>query len=122
METYDVVRGYLDPPLWQTEIDSWSREYGDPAIIRYPTNRARFMAAVERFRTDLIEGKLRHTGDERLTRHVLAAQVREARGGYWLDKTVDKIDAAIAAVLAYEARCDALAAGYGRRSAIPVSF
>ena len=39
--------------------------------------------------------------------------MREARGGYWLTKarpgSPDKIDAAVAAVLAYEARADALA-------------
>jgi phage terminase large subunit-like protein len=111
MEHFDVVRGYFDPPLWQTEIDGWTREYGDEAVARYPTNRSRFMQACERFRTDVIEGAIVHNSDERLTRHVLNAQVREVRGGYWLDKpvTAEKIDLAIAAVLAYEARCDALA-------------
>lgn len=71
------------------------------------------MQATERFRTDLISGGVRHNGDDRLTRHVLNAQMREARGGYWLDKATskDKIDVAIAAVLAYEARCDAIVAG-----------
>ena len=29
----------------------------------------------------------RHTGDATLTRHVLSAQIREVRGGYWLTKT-----------------------------------
>lgn len=112
MEEYAVVRGYFDPPLWQSEIDSWAREYGDPAITRYPTNRSRFMGAVERFRTDLLGEGIPHTGSEVLTRHVLNAQMREVRGGYWLDKgaAAEKIDAAVAAVLAYEARCDAIAA------------
>jgi phage terminase large subunit-like protein len=113
METFDVVRGYFDPPLWQTEVDTWAREYGEPAVMRYPTNRIRFIQASERFRTDLIagDGGPCHHGDERLTRHVLNAQVRETRGGYWLEKSAagEKIDLAIAAVLAYEARCDALA-------------
>lgn len=113
METFRVVRGYFDPPLWYTEIDGWSMTYGEPEVMRYYTNRSRFMGAVERFRTDLIAGKVKHNGDERMTRHVLNAQVREVRGGYWLDKatSVDRIDIAIAAVLAYEARCDAIAAG-----------
>jgi phage terminase large subunit-like protein len=116
METFDVVRGYFDPPLWQSEIDAWAREYGEPAIVRYPTNRARFMQAAERFRTDVIEGHVHHAEDERLTRHVLNAQVREARGGYYLDKSssTEKIDLAVAAVLAYEARCDVIAAARER--------
>lgn len=115
MERYNVLRGYFDPPLWRSEIDTWAREFGDKAVRRYETNRQKFMGAVERFRTDVTAGNLSHTGTEVLTRHVLNAQTRETRGGYWLTKdrpgSDHKIDAAIAAVLAYEARCDALAAG-----------
>jgi phage terminase large subunit-like protein len=115
MEVYRVARGYFDPPLWQSEIDGWAREFGDLAVMRYPTNRARMMGAVERFRTDLVAGRIPQGGDATLTRHVLNAQIREARGGYWLTKNYDgspdKIDAAVAAVLAYEARCDAVAEG-----------
>lgn len=126
MERYKVVRGYFDPPLWQTEIDEWAREYGDEVVVRYPTNRGRMMAATERFRTDLIAGKIRHAGDEALTRHVLNAQIRDARGGYWLTKSrrdsPDKIDAAVAAVLAYEARADVLATRRARRPAQLVTF
>ena len=115
MERYDVVRGYFDPPLWQTEIDGWAREFGEPAVLRFHTNRSRMPPAVERFRTDVSAGDLPHVADPVLTKHVLNAQMREARGGYWLAKTrpssPDKIDAAVAAVLAYEARADALATG-----------
>ncbi|HEX3453260.1 MAG TPA: terminase large subunit [Gaiellaceae bacterium] len=112
MEEYAVVRGYFDPPLWQSEIDAWAREYGDPAITRYPTNRSRFMGAVERFRTDLLAEGIPHVTSEVLTRHVLNAQMRAVRGGYWLEKgaAAERIDAAVAAVLAYEARCDAIGA------------
>lgn len=114
-EDYRVVRAYFDPPLWQSEIDGWAREYGEARVLRYATNRGRMQSATERFRTDVKAKRLLHSGDPRLTRHVLNAQVREARGGYWLAKSrpgsPDKIDAAVAAVLAYEARADALAAG-----------
>ena len=114
METFKVRRGYFDPPLWQSEIDEWARQYGEPAVLRFHTNRSRMMAAVERFRTDLSAGTVIHADDEALTRHVLNTQIREARGGYWLAKarpgSPDKIDLAVAAVLAYEARCDARAA------------
>jgi len=114
MERYSVRRGYFDPPLWQSEIDEWAREYGD-LVLRYNTNRTRMMGATERFRTDVLAGRVKHPGDATLTRHVLNAQVREARGGYWLRKNYqgspDRIDAAVAAVLAYEARADVLAGG-----------
>ena len=29
MDEYAVVRGYFDPPLWQSEIDAWAHEFGD---------------------------------------------------------------------------------------------
>jgi phage terminase large subunit-like protein len=110
MTTYRVARGYFDPPLWQSEIDAWARDFGDTAVMRFHTNRARMMGAVERFRTDIAANRVPHTYDDRLTAHVLTAQMREVRNGYWLAKNrSDKIDAAIASVLAYEARCDATA-------------
>jgi phage terminase large subunit-like protein len=110
---YDVVRGYFDPPLWQSEIETWTREYGSPAVTSWATNSSRMIHAVERFRTDLVAEKLIHTGDAVLNAHVMNARTREVRGGYWLtkDREASKIDAAIAAVLAYEARSDAVAAG-----------
>ena len=84
------------------------------------------MSAVERFRTDVTTERLHHTGDSTLTRHVLNAQTRETRGGgYWLTKdrpgSKHKIDMAVAAVLAYEARADALA-GNDARSRVPLSW
>lgn len=126
MENYRVMAGYFDPPLWRTEIDAWSREFGDKAVTRYETAKARMMGAVERFRTDVATERLHHTGDPTLTRHVLNVQTREARGGgYWLTKdrpgSPHKIDAAIAAVLAYEARADVMA-GQGTRSRVPYSW
>ncbi len=123
-ERFRVVRFYCDPPLWQTEIDSWARDFGSEIVVRYPTNRSRFMAALERFRTDVANGSIPHEDDAALTRHIFAAQMRDVRGGYWLDKatTSDRIDAAIASVLAYEARSDVNASGWRPRSKVPVSF
>jgi phage terminase large subunit-like protein len=126
MDRYKVLRGYFDPPLWRSEIDGWARQYGDRAVQRYETARSRMMGAVERFRTDVATERLMHTGDTTLTSHVLNAQTREARGGgYWLTKdrpgSAHKIDLAIAAVLAYEARADVLASGESR-SRVPMSW
>ena len=126
MERYRVMRGYFDPPLWRSEVDVWASEFGDTAVARFETSRSRMMGAVERFRTDVLTERLHHTGDATLTRHVLNCQTREARGGgYWLAKdrpgSKHKIDAAVAAVLAYEARADVIAGG-GARSRVPMSW
>jgi hypothetical protein len=125
MERYTVVRGFFDPPLWRSEIDGWAREFGDKAVAKYETSQSKMMGAVERFRTDVAAGTLRHSGDVTLTRHVLNVQTREARGGYWLAKdrpgSPHKIDAAIAAVLAYEARAQVFAKG-DNRSRVPMSW
>jgi hypothetical protein len=125
---YRVLRFYPDPPYWQTEIASWARRYGDRTVTPWATNRGTQMsAAVERFQTDAIAGVLSHDGDPRLRRAVLSAHVRQVRTGLWVEKATanspDKIDACIAAILAYEARNDSVAAGEGRpRSRVPISL
>lgn len=127
-DRFSVVRFYPDPPFWQSEIQRWAHNYGDRVVIPWATARATQMgAAVERFRTDTIAGKLTHDGGALLRRHVLSAHMRKVRTGYWIEKashnSPDKIDAAVASVLAYEARNDALDAGVGRvRSKVPISL
>jgi phage terminase large subunit-like protein len=117
MDRYEVVRGYFDPPLWQSEVENWVSEYGQPAVTPWFTKSSKMIHAVERFRTDLCAKNFSHVTmadlGPKLSAHVMNARTREVRGGYWLGKARDaaKIDAAIAAVLAYEARCDAIAAG-----------
>jgi phage terminase large subunit-like protein len=81
--------------------------------MRYPTNTAKVGVAVERFRTDLLADQLRHVPNETLTEHALNTQTVEGRYGVKLSKpgAGRRIDAAMAAVLAYAARADAIAAG-----------
>ena len=123
-EDYGVVRFYADPPYWQSEVETWAAEFG--AVVRpWHTSRERAMgAALERFRTDARKGELRHDGSPILARHVDNARTAETRSGYRLEKSARraKIDAAVAAVLAYEARADAAAAGEGRRRSRTLTF
>ena len=113
MDTYVVRRAYLDPPYWQSEIDGWAREWGS-VIAPWATNRpAPMSSAVERWHTDAVAGAFTLSGDRRLRVHLLNAHRERTRAGYWLTKdqkgSPHKIDLAVAAVLAYEARNDALA-------------
>lgn len=127
-DRFEVVAFYADPPHWQDYVDRWSREFGTKLQVRasqqrpleWWTNRPRLMAdALERFHDAVIEHRLAHDGDVTLTRHVLNARRRVGRSGLTISKehpkSSHKIDAAMAAVLAYEARADAVALGVGAK-------
>jgi phage terminase large subunit-like protein len=79
-------------------------------------------SALEGFSTAMREGLLHHDGDPKLTRHLGNARrkdlpERDEQGQpFWLIQKArpdspQKIDLAMAAVLAWEARTDAIAAG-----------
>lgn len=114
----DVARLYCDPRDWQTEIDEWALTYGEKVVIVWPTNRITQMhASLERFVTDLTTGRLTHDGCEVTARHIGNTRkllrpgekyiIGKPQGAYH-----QKIDAAVASVLAHEAACDARAAGW----------
>lgn len=115
-DRYRLVRVYLDPPLWKTEIEEWALRFGEQVFIQWETYRPVAMhAALERFTTDLSELRFSHDGDKTTRIHVGNAR-RAARPNerYVLTKPSDgeKIDMAMSSVLAHEARCDAVAAGW----------
>lgn len=127
MNTYRVLRCYMDPPFWQTDIARWKREYGEPPISDWLTASSKIGPALERFRTDTITGDLTHNGDPTLSRHVVNARMEKSRQSYKLTKpgrqSMERIDCAMAAVLAYEARNDAKAAGEDKpRSKTMIAF
>ena len=123
---YDVWRLYADPPYWQSWIAQWA---GDPAlgptkVIEWWTHRHKPMAyALRNFETAIKSAELSHDGDTRLARHLgnsrrqaLPGQRDEQGLPLWLirkerPESPHKIDLAMAAVLSWEARTDALAAG-----------
>jgi phage terminase large subunit-like protein len=75
--------------------------------------------AIEQLEGAIRNGDMTHDGSYALTRHVLAARRRLSGGKLQLSKESDyspnKIDAAVAAVLAWQARLDAVSAGIGTR-------
>lgn len=127
-ERFDVVAFYADPAHWQDYIDKWTTEFGARLRVRasqkHPvewwTNRpTAVVAALKRFHDAVAEGRLTHDGSTQLRRHVLNARRRVSRTGITISKEYPgsprKIDAAMASVLAYEARGDAVAAGFARQ-------
>ncbi len=116
-ERFRIVRLYADPRDWQTEIESWARLIGDEVVAEWPTNQStRMHAALDRFETDLVSGALTHDGCPVTARHVGNARKLAKPGDrYILGKPSEaqKIDAAMASVLAHEAAADARAEGWG---------
>ncbi len=124
LERWDVRRLYADPALWQDYLASWMALH--PGVVEWWTNRRKAMAeAIERFETAARASEMTHDGNLTLRRHVLAARRNETTVGTLLrkdrPKSPHKIDAAIAAVLAWEARADEVATGI-RRSKQVVSW
>lgn len=116
LENYNVVRMNCDPAYWQDIVGRWSIDFED-IVWEWWTNRKKAMAeANERFHTAVETGSIIHPGDEVLTRHVLNAHTDETPWGDLLRKDIKggsrKIDAAIASVLAYEARAEAIEDGF----------
>lgn len=130
MSKWKVVAFYADPAHWQDYLDRWNQQYGARMRVKatqarpleWWTNRPTLMVrALERLHTAILGKQVTHDGDSTLTRHVLNARRRLAgRVGITIGKehpkSIRKIDSAMAACLAYEARADAVAAGLARPS------
>lgn len=118
---YDVARFYCDPRDWQSEIESWALRHGERVVVEWATYRVVQMhEALRRFETDLTTGALTHDGCPITAAHVAnARKIAKPGDRYILGKPNQhqKIDAAMACVLAHEAAADARAAGWG--SAVP---
>ncbi|MGH3010155.1 MAG: hypothetical protein ACRDLM_12225, partial [Gaiellaceae bacterium] len=117
---YNLVRAYLDPPLWQTEIDTWAALYGEKVFIGWATYRpVQMAAALERIHTDITKGNLGHDGCETTSVHVRnARRVRRLVGSKVLiligkdrPQSKNKIDLTVSSTLAHECAGDAIAAG-----------
>ena len=122
-ERYDVWRVYIDPQYIEPLVDVWRGRYGASRILEWRTNRPRPTAyAVRAYAEALAGGDVSHSGDATLGRHVKNARTRkvavydeEHRQLWTLGKerpdSSRRIDGAMAAVLSWEARGDAIAAG-----------
>lgn len=104
MANYDVTL-YCDPPDWKVELAAWDNAYPG-RVIEFPTfSRARMGPACESLYAAVLGGTVSHDGDPALTRHVANCQGVPTPHGTCIEKSHKdspaKIDAAVAAVLAY---------------------
>jgi hypothetical protein len=115
---YAVERFYCDPEDWRSEIGEWAVAYGEKKYLEWPTNKyMRMSAALKTFVTDLRTGALKQDGCPITALHVANARKKaQPRDLYTIQKPHgadhQKIDAAMASVLAHEAARDARADGW----------
>lgn len=127
-DRYDVVGFYADPAKWESHVADWEATYGPRLQVQATRNHpvewwmtggrsVLIVRALEKFHTALTEGELTHDGSSALVRHLCNARRRPGRSGLQIAKphpdSAQKIDAAVAAVLAWQCRLDAIAKGVG---------
>ena len=122
-ELYHVWRAYVDPQWIDHLLERWQGRWGDKRVMKWLTNRPRQIAfAVSSFTAAASAGDWSHSGDELFVRHLTQARKHmqnvfddDHRQMWTLAKdrpgSPRKIDAAMAAVLSWEARSDCIAAG-----------
>jgi hypothetical protein len=123
---YTVIGFYADPAKWESYIAGWEGEFAQRLRVKATRDHpiewwmtggraGMIVRATERLHNAVVEREVTHDGSFTLTRHVLNARRRTSRSGVQIAKehpdSPRKIDAAVAAILAYEARADAVAAG-----------
>ena len=127
LRTYRVSRAYFDPHEWRSDIDALGVEFNPPddpsaaIVIPWATSRDVAMgAALDRLAADMRNGDTFHEDDKRAREHYGNAYLHQ-RGKLRLVRkeypnSPRKIDTVPTDALAYEARADALAAGWGNES------
>lgn len=127
-DRYTVVGFFADPAKWESYVAGWEAEYGTRLKVKASRQHpiewwmtggrsTLTVRALEQFHSAVVDSELTHDGSFAMTRHVLNARRRQSRSGLQISKAYPdsplKIDAAVAAVLAYQARLAAVAAGAG---------
>lgn len=123
MQRWNVWRLYADPPYWETTVADWAGEYGEKRVLAWRTNRWTPMAyAIRSFENAIAAGEVTHDGSRDFARHLgnacrrpLTTRDDQGKPLYAISKerpdSPFKIDAAVAAILSWEARKDALTDG-----------
>lgn len=131
-DRWKVVGFYCDPAKWESHVAAWEAEFGrhlrvkasrdSPCSFWMTGGRASMVVrATEQYYSAIVDGEMTHDGQSALTRHHLNARRRTGRSGVQISKdhpsSARKIDAAVAAILAWQARLDAVAAGIATKRA-----
>jgi hypothetical protein len=129
-ERFRVVGFYADPSGWTSQVAEWEAAFHrrlrvkasrNAPIAAWPRGKdSKVSEVVEKMRQAIVNGEISMSDSPRLIAHMLHARRRDKRTGYLLYKqypdSVDKIDAAYAACMAFSACIDAVAGGVGGKS------
>lgn len=124
---WQVVAFYADPAAdWRSYVAGWEADYGAKLQVKstqqHPIewwmggqNLTKTVRATAALHSAVVHQEMSHDGSATMTRHVLNARRRASRVGLTIAKdypeSARKIDVAVAGVLAWQARVDALAGG-----------
>jgi phage terminase large subunit-like protein len=104
---YDVLELAADPWGWRSELEVWAARHGELRALEWNTaNAARMAPATDRLYQGVVTGALTHDGDSRLAAHVAHCVAKSTTLGDLVSKdkrnSPRKIDAAVAAIVAYD--------------------
>jgi hypothetical protein len=123
---YNVVGFFADPAKWETWLVAWEAAFHEKLKVKatrdHPIHwwmtggRSHLVVrATDQLHTAFVKGSCTYDGSSALTRHLLNARRRASNAGTQIAKahpeSDKKIDAAVAAILAWQARLAAIAAG-----------
>lgn len=128
MRTYKVVRAYCDPPYWETYCDMWAGKW-PKKVFKWETRRPGPTAyAIRQYVRAWGQREVTHDGNPIFIQHLSNARKRmltqkdeEGRETlYLMEKehrgSPKKIDLAMAGMLSWEARSDAITGGALKRA------
>lgn len=128
---WTVVGFYADPARWETRVAGWEGLYGPRLRVKASRDHpiqwwmtggrvGQVVRALAQFHSAVLGREMSHCGSSTLAAHALNARRRVSKAGTQIAKDFPesprKIDGVVAAVLAWTARMDAVAAGVKERS------
>jgi hypothetical protein len=129
-----VIGFFGDPSRWEGYFAQWEAEFSRACSVKAGREHpfewwmtsgrlTTVVRALEQIHSAIVNRELTHDGSYALTRHMLNARRRPTRAGLTIAKehpdSPRKIDLAVAATAAWEARLAAVAAGAGRQLVVP---